>query len=442
LLFEECEGISYPCLPDVLAYTASDAPSSWGIVTSQDKYIDSLTGEKELYDLSADPWELVNHDGDPNYAQTESDLQTQLAALEAEPTPDTTIISGPSGALDDRAATFTYFSQSRTSTYQCRVDLNGVDGVWAPCNGGSVVEGPLGDGSYTFEVEGTNELGVTDPTPDTRDFTITGSGPDVTITSAPPAHTKARKMTFKFTSQTPGATFECQLALYGQSSPTGFSPCTSPIASPNQAGGLWEFQARSIDTGGVKSAPPAESLVNEDHVGPVTIFKESPLSDWSVTSANFSFQTSEATSGAITCQLDNGASSDCSTGTYYLTGLTDGNHTLKVTATDTLSNKKTTSFKWTVDTTPPITTVGSTIPNGGTTTNTSITFTISANEKLDGDKGTSCALDGANLLVAFCSTPTVLLSGLAVGTHVFTIQTYDPAKNDSDIAAWTWTITS
>ena len=113
-----------------------------------------------------------------------------------------------------------------------------------------------------------------------------------------------------------------------------------------------------------------------------------------------------------------------------------------MTATDTLSNKKTTSYKWTVDITPPITTLGSTIPNGGSTTSTSITFTISANEKLDGDKGTACALDGQNLLVAFCSTPTVLLTGLAVGTHVFSVQTYDPAKNASVIATWTWTVTT
>jgi N-acetylglucosamine-6-sulfatase len=442
LLFEECEGISYPCLPDVLAFTASDAPSSWGIVTSQYKYIDSLTGEKELYDLTADPWEMVNHDGDPNYLQIESNLQTRLAALKAEPTPDTTIISGPTGALDDRAARFTYFSPSRFSTYQCRIDTNGVPGPWTPCNGGSVIEGPLGDGSYTFEVKGTNELGVTDPTPDTRDFTITGSGPDITITSAPPAHTKTRKMTFKFTSQAPGATFECQLSLFGQSSPTGFSLCTSPIVYPNQSDGLWEFEVRAVDTGGVKSDPPAESLVNEDHFGPIMTFQESPLSDWNVTNATFSFQASEATSGAITCQLDNGASSDCSTGTYSITGLTDASHTLNVTAYDTLSNRETTSYVWTVDTTTPNTTISSTIPDGGSTTSTTITFTISANEKLDPDKGVGCALDGENLLVAFCSTPTVLLSGLAVGTHVFSVQTYDPARNASDIATWTWTVTT
>jgi arylsulfatase A-like enzyme len=52
-----------------------------GIRTDRYAYVEYATGEKELYDLQADPWELDSKAGDPAYAAIESDLAARLARL-------------------------------------------------------------------------------------------------------------------------------------------------------------------------------------------------------------------------------------------------------------------------------------------------------------------------------------------------------------------------
>jgi arylsulfatase A-like enzyme len=49
--------------------------------TPRFKYVEYMTGERELYDLSPDPDELQNLDGNPAYAAVETELATELATL-------------------------------------------------------------------------------------------------------------------------------------------------------------------------------------------------------------------------------------------------------------------------------------------------------------------------------------------------------------------------
>ena len=56
-------------------------PAFWGVRTDRYKYVELATGERELYDLQADPYELQNRHGDPAFAQLEANLAAQLAAL-------------------------------------------------------------------------------------------------------------------------------------------------------------------------------------------------------------------------------------------------------------------------------------------------------------------------------------------------------------------------
>jgi arylsulfatase A-like enzyme len=57
-------------------------PKCWAIRTHRWKYIETVrTGERELYDLSVDPYELANLDGQPAYAETEADLARRLDKL-------------------------------------------------------------------------------------------------------------------------------------------------------------------------------------------------------------------------------------------------------------------------------------------------------------------------------------------------------------------------
>jgi arylsulfatase A-like enzyme len=58
-------------------------PLPWlyrGVVSQRFKYVERTNGKKELYDLSADPSELVNQAGKSAYAQDEARLATLLSA--------------------------------------------------------------------------------------------------------------------------------------------------------------------------------------------------------------------------------------------------------------------------------------------------------------------------------------------------------------------------
>jgi hypothetical protein len=60
----------------------TNPPRCWAIRTYRWKYIETVgTGERELYDLSVDPYELDNLDGQSAHARTEADLARRLDKL-------------------------------------------------------------------------------------------------------------------------------------------------------------------------------------------------------------------------------------------------------------------------------------------------------------------------------------------------------------------------
>jgi arylsulfatase A-like enzyme len=52
-----------------------------GLVSGSWKYIEHSTGERELYDLQSDPWELTNRASNPGYAAIRAQLAARLAQL-------------------------------------------------------------------------------------------------------------------------------------------------------------------------------------------------------------------------------------------------------------------------------------------------------------------------------------------------------------------------
>lgn len=177
-LIEHCVGLLQWCpggRPGFLGQLT--VPAFWGVVTPTHKYVEYGTGERELYDLVADPSELHNVAGHAAHAGVESALAGTLAALRAPPPPQTTIVAGPQGLVEADTVTFRYFSQSSRATYSCRLDAGAEPGAWVSCNGQTFAVGPLPAGDYTFLVAGTDpRVGLTDLTPATRSFTVVGPG--------------------------------------------------------------------------------------------------------------------------------------------------------------------------------------------------------------------------------------------------------------------------
>lgn len=120
-----------------------------------------------------------------------------------------------------------------------------------------------------------------------------------------------------------------------------------------------------------------------------------------------------------------------STGLSYA-GLVPGTHVETITSTDAGGNVGTDTWSWTVDQTAPIPSItsGPNSPTGST----SATLKFSANES----GGTfTCQLDSGS--AATCTSPTTY-SGLANGSHVFTLLATDKAGNVSTPVTWAWTV--
>jgi arylsulfatase A-like enzyme len=453
VLIENCEAASYPCTggssPDIqnddglypipadspLAITGrTRVPPFYGIVTDQYKYIEYQTREKELYDFAVDPYEIINLAGNPEYEAVQADLASQLAVLESAPPVDTTIATGPSGPMAGRVATFTYFSQDRHATFECRITRNSKVGDWSPCNGGGVTLGGLADGSYTLDVAGTDTTGQTDTSPASRSFAISSTGPDVTVATHPEAHETGRRLDFTFRSPVPGATFQCSLEPLG-TDPV-FSPCdpTQTLTYTGLDDGQWDFQVEATDpSGGGTTSPPAEWLTDLDNVGPdmINLLNTDVSVPINRTTISYDFYPDEATTGPWTCQLDAKAPTDCSLGHYSAKNLTEGSHALTISGTDTVGNVRGTTFPLTVDLTPPVATITSGPPSP--TNSRTATFTFASNES----GFFRCSLDGADYTT--CTTPWTV-ANLAEGQHGMAVKAVDAAGNQSHAATYRWIV--
>ncbi|MES3036691.1 MAG: DUF1588 domain-containing protein [Bdellovibrionota bacterium] len=139
---------------------------------------------------------------------------------------------------------------------------------------------------------------------------------------------------------------------------------------------------------------------------------------------------------SVSCQLDLLPSFDCTSLNVNLTNIVDGDHALKVTATDTQGNispQKVFTFR--VDGTAPVPAISQAPASVSGSTTAIITF--SAADALSGVKNISCSLD--NAAFAVCSSP-LALSSLSIGSHIFKIKSVDNAGNTSAEVSASWTV--
>jgi hypothetical protein len=272
--------------------------------------------------------------------------------------------------------------------------------------------------------------GGTDTTP--PETTLDPSGPSGTVSST--------SASFAFSSSEAGSTFEC--SLDGAS----FASCTSPKSYTGLSDGSHTFSVRAKDSAGNVDATPATRTwtVNTasppDTTPPETTISSGPSGTVSSTSATFAFSSSE-TGSTFECSLDGGAFASCSSPKDY-TSLSNGSHTFSVRAKDSAGNVDATpaTRTWTVstapppqDTTPPETTIDS--GPSGTVKQNNASFTFSSSEA---NSTFECQLDGGAF--GACSSPKKY-TGLANGSHTFSVRATDAARNtDATAASRTWTV--
>jgi hypothetical protein len=336
---------------------------------------------------------------------------------EADP-PDVSITSAPASPTSSTSYSVSFTSSDPEATFACSLDGGG----FGPC--ASPASGSVGEGAHTFAVTATNTGGETS-TPATATWTVDTSGPSTSIASGPTGTVATDQATFAFAASE-AATFACRL------DGGGFSACSSPHSVAGLASGSHTFEVRAQDAlGNVGS--PASRTWTVDLSPPDTTITDGPSGTTGPDALEVEFSSSEP--GSFECRIDGGAFVACSS-PRLLSGLSDGSHTFEVRATDSVGNVDQTpaARTWTVDATPPETTIISG-PAAGATVNASPTFTFSASEP----STFQCSTDGAGFTgCASPSTPT-----LVDGDRTFAVRAVDAAGNvDATPAVRSFTIDS
>ncbi len=146
------------------------------------------------------------------------------------------------------------------------------------------------------------------------------------------------------------------------------------------------------------------------------------------TSPSFAFTGGGGT--GYECRLDAGPWSACPSPRVYAS-LSSASHTFGVRATQSALFGPETSYTWTIDTAAPTLTASPTNP----TASTSATFSFT-HASYPGSF--QCKLDAAAF--AACNSGTVAYTGLALGSHTFTVRSLDSVSVATSDRVYTWTI--
>ncbi len=173
------------------------------------------------------------------------------------------------------------------------------------------------------------------------------------------------------------------------------------------------------------------ALATFDTTPPDTIITGSPLAVTNLTTATFTFNSTKS-GGTFACKLDAGAFAACTSPKSY-PGLTAGSHTFQVRATDMSNNTDPTpaTSNWTIDLTPPDTSITS-APSGTIAVNSAaFTWTGSDNVTAVGSLQYAYRLDPLEpSFSAFGSATTKSYASLANGSYTFIVKARDQASNE------------
>jgi hypothetical protein len=323
----------------------------------------------------------------------------------------------------------TDFEGSGVKKVECSLD----GGPLGPCNE-TVEYDALADGPHQFVVWVTDQVGH--EAFNFYDWTVDTVPPEVEIESEPPFHSNSSEATIEFSGEDAGGSgidrFECRL------DGAEFAPCESPQNLSGLSEGSHTFQVKAFDGAGNVS-DVASSSWEVDTVAPQITLESTPSDPTSQTFGTFEFSTADPGGSGVAsvkCRFDGTVLTTC-TSPDSISPLADGEHVFEVQAKDNAGNLASETFSWTVDSTPPTTSITSQPPNPSGSANASFEFT-GADPGGSGVVGFECSLDGAEF--AECASPKAY-SDLSDGSHTFEVRAFDQAGNrDASPATYTWTV--
>jgi hypothetical protein len=168
-----------------------------------------------------------------------------------------------------------------------------------------------------------------------------------------------------------------------------------------------------------------------------TTIDSKPSNPTKATSAEFTYHSSPV-GAEFECKLDAAEYASClDEGVEYPGPLTEGSHTFRVRAKNSVGTGSPAVYTWTVDLTPPTASINSHPANpspGG-----SVSFTYSSNEV---NSTFECSLVEEGLADSFASCPATgtTYTSLENGLYAFKVRATDKAGNQSSAAAYMWQV--
>jgi hypothetical protein len=258
--------------------------------------------------------------------------------------------------------------------------------------------------------------------------------PDTVIDTGPsnPTAGSSASFTYHESPTDPSASFQCKL----DSGSFASCPDGGPQTYSSLSAGSHTFQVRASGVGGTDLTPASFTW----WVGPSdTSIETKPSALTNSDSASFTYSANPDFPGQTTfeCKLDTEASfSSCPNAGASYSGLPEGSRSFQVRAVSAGGTDPTpASFSWTIDRTPPETTIETQPPDPSN--GSSPSFTYSSTEpgstfacKLDAEPGfTSCPSAGKTY------------PDLGDGSHTFSVVATDAAGNeDPTPASYTWQV--
>jgi len=286
------------------------------------------------------------------------------------------------------------------------------------------------DGTYPVLARAVDAAGNVQSPVSAISVTVSTTPPETYITSGPVDPSSQPVGVFTFRSSKPGSTFECM------TDSVVFVTCSSPFSTVALADGRHTMTVRAKDPSGAYDPSPAVYVWTVTSTTRVATLSGVPLSPASTSGATI--EVGGAGIGSYLFQLDAGAwSAEVPVSTpIFISGLSDGPHTLRVRGRDTLQNtlqSVSSTVTWTVDSILPVTTILRTPAGLSGSSSGLIVFRSSK-------PGTTfqCQLDGGSF--APCASP-YTFSGLLNGSHSFAVRGVDMlGNNEPSPAGYSWMI--
>lgn len=242
-----------------------------------------------------------------------ADLTHTWTVIVASPTLSWT--SQPSNSTAT-TATAAYSATGSSTTITCALDAQAISPS-SLCASPISLTG-LSYGSHTLTVHSQNAGGSADLT---STWTVQRPAPTVTLTSQP-SNSTATSGSVAYTTTGPDVTVTCAIDGAAQGS------CASPISASGLSIGSHSISVTATNTGGTDTKTATWSVLAP---APTVTFTGGPAESASSSNTSETFTWSATNASSFTCALDGGTAASCSSG--YSTGnLSDGSHTLVVTA--------------------------------------------------------------------------------------------------------------